>query len=85
MTFAKRAQLGYDPTVVRVCDRAGKIRYRFQVNGKFYLSGKAAIDEESARDIVTRATRVWGVEEVDPDTNLPVNGDKLVLKRCLAI
>ncbi|KAF8875545.1 hypothetical protein CPB85DRAFT_540785 [Mucidula mucida] len=80
MTFANRVQLGYDPTVVRIRDGAGNIRYRFQVNGKFYLSEIAAIDEESARDIVTRATRVWGVEEVDPNTNLPINGEKLVLK-----
>ncbi|KAF8875550.1 hypothetical protein CPB85DRAFT_1345532 [Mucidula mucida] len=80
MTFANRVQLGYDPTVVRIRDGAGNIRYWFQVNGKFYLSEIAAIDEESARDIVTRATCVWGVEEVDPNTNLPINGEKLVLK-----
>ncbi|KAF9034216.1 hypothetical protein BDZ89DRAFT_530956 [Hymenopellis radicata] len=80
MTFADPAQLGYDPTVVRVRDAHGDIRYRFKVNGKFYLSEVAAIDEESARDIVTRATRVWGVQEVDPITNLPINGDRLVLK-----
>ncbi|KAF8878388.1 hypothetical protein CPB85DRAFT_1342652 [Mucidula mucida] len=79
MTFANRAQLGYDPTIVPY-SMVGKHPVWFQVNGKFYLSGIAAIDEESARDIVTRTTRVWGVEEVDPNTNLPINGDMLVLK-----
>ncbi|KAF9020602.1 hypothetical protein BDZ89DRAFT_1072116 [Hymenopellis radicata] len=77
MMFSPLEKLGYDPTVVRVRDEDNKIQYQFTVGDTKYQTVRC-IDEASALDIVTRATRVWAVQELDAD-NQP-SGDVKVLK-----
>ncbi len=64
MTFAPLEDLGYDPTVKRV--RVGEdsnIQYRFTIGDKVYQT--TGVIYEMNLDIVTRATRVWEVVELD--------------------
>ncbi len=64
MTFSPLERLGYDPTVVRVWDDNKDVHYQFTVGDKKYQTVRC-IDETSALNIVTRATRVWAVRELD--------------------
>ncbi|KAF8903843.1 hypothetical protein CPB85DRAFT_1438180 [Mucidula mucida] len=64
MTFATLEGLGYDPTVTRLRDAKDDVQYRFTVGDKVYQTVRC-IDESSALDIITRATRVWAVQELD--------------------
>ncbi|KAF9010406.1 hypothetical protein BDZ89DRAFT_1078134 [Hymenopellis radicata] len=66
MMFSPLEKLGYDPTVVRVRDEDNGIQYQFTVGDTKYQTVRC-IDEASALDIVTRATRVWAVRELDAD------------------
>ncbi|KAF8891899.1 hypothetical protein CPB85DRAFT_248345 [Mucidula mucida] len=77
MTFASLEDLGYDPTVERV--RVGdskKIQYRFTIGDKVYQT--TGIIYELNLDLVTRATRVWSVVELD--SNYLAIGTPKVLK-----
>ncbi|KAF8909078.1 hypothetical protein CPB85DRAFT_759526 [Mucidula mucida] len=77
MTFSSLEGLGYDPTVVRVRDDNKDVQYQFTVGDKKYQTVRC-IDESSALDIVTRATRVWAVRELD--ANDQPFGETKVLK-----
>ncbi|KAF8870635.1 hypothetical protein CPB85DRAFT_1569553 [Mucidula mucida] len=79
MTFADVIDLGYDPTVTRIRDENADIQYVFEVNGKFYRSVRS-LDESSARDVVTRATRVWAARECDPITKEFISEHEVVVK-----
>ncbi|KAF8869095.1 hypothetical protein CPB85DRAFT_1401682 [Mucidula mucida] len=77
MTFAPLEDLGYDPTVKRV--RVGEelnIQYRFTIRDKVYQT--TGVIYEMNLDIVTRATRVWEVVELD--SNFQPIGTHKVLK-----
>ncbi|KAF9020593.1 hypothetical protein BDZ89DRAFT_1164142 [Hymenopellis radicata] len=77
MMFAPLERLGYDPTVVRVRDENKNIQYQFTVGDTKYQTVRC-IEEANALYIVTRATRIWAVRELDAD-NQPF-GEVKVLK-----
>ncbi|KAF8891896.1 hypothetical protein CPB85DRAFT_248297 [Mucidula mucida] len=76
MTFASLEDLGYDPTVQRIHVSEEDIQYRFTVGDKVYQTIR--IIHELNLDIVTRATRVWEVIELDSE-DMPI-GESQVLK-----
>ncbi len=84
MTFADVIDLGYDPTLIRIRDEDDKIQYVFNVGGKSYRTIRS-LDDSSARDVVTRATRVWAARECDPITKQFLSEHEVALKDFLAI
>ncbi|KAF8907492.1 hypothetical protein CPB85DRAFT_1254269 [Mucidula mucida] len=79
MTFADVIDLGYDPTLIRIRDEDDKIQYVFNVGGKSYRTIRS-LDDSSARDVVTRATRVWAARECDPITKQFLSEHEVALK-----
>ncbi|KAF8872558.1 hypothetical protein CPB85DRAFT_1422651 [Mucidula mucida] len=77
MTFAPLEDLGYNPTVKRV--QVGEdlnIQYSFTIGDKVYQT--TGVIYKMNLDIVTRATRVWEVVELD--SNFQPIGTHKVLK-----
>ncbi|KAF8875552.1 hypothetical protein CPB85DRAFT_1444032 [Mucidula mucida] len=78
MTFASRAELGYDPTVTRVQDANGRTQYQFRIGDKVYQTLRT-LAELQQMDIICKAPRVWAVTELHAETKAPI-GEALVLK-----
>ncbi len=77
MTFAPLQDLGYDPTAEGVFSDKQKIQYRFKVRGILYQTLRPL--NEPTLDILSHATRVWEVVELDESNMMPL-GEPKVLK-----
>ncbi|KAF8867934.1 kinase-like domain-containing protein [Mucidula mucida] len=75
MTFAPLEDLGYDPTVKRIGVNEKDIQYRFTVGDKVYQT--TGIIHDLNLDLVTRATRVWEVIELDSE-DMPIGTPKVL-------
>ncbi|KAF8909122.1 hypothetical protein CPB85DRAFT_1562600 [Mucidula mucida] len=67
--------LGYDPTVKRIGVNEKDIQYRFTVGDKVYQT--TGIIHDLNLDLVTRATRVWEVIELDSE-DMPIGTPKVL-------
>ncbi|KAJ3575710.1 hypothetical protein NP233_g915 [Leucocoprinus birnbaumii] len=65
LLFATQAEMGFDPTVWRVVEANGTIRYVYQVQGRFFLTQGDAIFCPRVLCISGRRTRVWRVIEIE--------------------
>ncbi|KAI0040043.1 hypothetical protein FA95DRAFT_1550163 [Auriscalpium vulgare] len=69
--FASLSDLGYDPTVSRRwVNVEGKpyqqIAYEYRIEGRKFLTKGNPLSEDAAFELVSRATRVWEVQEILP-------------------
>ncbi|KAJ3575704.1 hypothetical protein NP233_g913 [Leucocoprinus birnbaumii] len=71
LLFATQAEMGFDPTVWRVVEANGTIRYVYQVQGRFFLTQGDAIFCPRVLCISGRRTRVWRVIEIEWITGSP--------------
>ncbi|KAL0066141.1 hypothetical protein AAF712_006765 [Marasmius tenuissimus] len=77
--FGSREQLGWDPTVTRLVgtskDGSKYVFYQYKIDGRTFHTIGNPICDLSAYHLISRATRVWEVEEVDGEDR-----SRLVLK-----
>ncbi|KAJ3857428.1 hypothetical protein EV368DRAFT_77782 [Lentinula lateritia] len=66
--FAKKHEIGFDPTVHNI-SVGGEACYCYEIGKSFFLTVGSPLSEEAAYRMVGRATRVWVVVALFPDSN----------------